>query len=293
MTLRDLKIFSQVAKTLSMSESAAILGCAQPTVSQVIASIEGEYGVRLFERLSRRLYLTDDGRYLNSYAQSILTLYDEVDANLGSYVLPVVLRIGATITVGSTIMAELVSLFEKEHPQISVEVHVDNTQTIEALLAESQLDLALVEGEVRHPSLLSEAVLPDSLVLVAAKSFPLPSEVELADLENLPFIVREKGSGTRTLFTNLLEERGITIREKWICHSSDAIIRAVLSGQGLTVISRRLVSDDLEKGLLREMTIRGVSFARVFSLVFHKDKFFTPALEQLVTAIKLLGRYST
>lgn len=293
MTLRDLRIFVQVAKTLSMTESAVALGCAQPTVSQVIATMESEYGVRLFERLSRRLFLTDDGHYLLSYAQSILSLYDEVDANLGSYALPVVLRMGSTITVGSSIMGSLVSRFEKEHPRISVEVYVDNTQTIEALLAENQLDLALVEGQVTHPSLVAEALLPDSLVLVASPDFPLAKEVALTDLEGLPFILREKGSGTRSMFVNLLEERGIAIREKWICHSSDAILSAVRSGQGLTVISRRLVASDLSRGLLREVAIRGVTLARMFSLVFHKDKFFTPPLEQLVKDIRLALQFDT
>lgn len=288
MTLRDLRIFTEVAKTLSMSESANNLGCAQPTVSQVIANIETEYGVRLFERLSRRLYLTDDGTYLNAYAQNILSLYDEVDANLGSFALPVVLRVGATITVGSSIMGQLVTRFEKQNPLISVEVYVDNTETIGQLLAESRLDLALVEGEVHNPSLVVEEVLPDSLVLVASKDFPLDSEIDLADLELLPFILREKGSGTRQLFVKLLEQRGVTIKEKWICHSSDAILSAVRSAQGLTVISKRLVEDDLATGQLREITIRTVSFARMFSLVFHKDKFFTPPLEQFVKEIKLL-----
>ncbi|MDY0289236.1 MAG: LysR family transcriptional regulator [Sphaerochaeta sp.] len=288
MTLRDLRVFAQVAKTLSMSESAAILGCAQPTVSQVIASIEGEYGVRLFERLARRLYLTDDGSYLLSYAQGILSLYDEVDANLGSYALPVVLRMGATITVGSSIMGRLVSRFEEEHPLIRVEVHVDNTEAIEAMLLDSRLDLALVEGQVMHPFLVTEDVMPDSLVLVASNTFPIPAEVALDDLEGLPFILREKGSGTRGLFVRLLEERGVSIREKWVCHSSDAILSAVLSGQGLTVISHRLVAPHLEAGTMQEVTIRGVGFARMFSLVFHKDKFFTPPLEQLVKDIRLL-----
>ncbi len=293
MTLRDLKIFTEVANTLSMSESANNLGCAQPTVSQVIANIESEYGVRLFERLSRRLYLTDDGTYLASYAQSILSLYEEVDANLGSFALPVVLRVGATITVGSSIMGELVSRFEKQHPLISVEVYVDNTATIEQLLAESHLDIALVEGQVHHPSLTTEEILADSLVLVAAKGFPLPDVVDLSDLEELPFILREKGSGTRELFVKLLEQRGVTIREKWICHSSDAILSAVRSAQGLTVISKRLVAKDIADGVLHEIAIRGVSFGRMFSLVYHKDKFFTPPLEQFVKGIKFLQQSDT
>lgn len=293
MTLRDLRIFTEVAKTLSMSESANNLGCAQPTVSQVIASIEAQYGVCLFERLSRRLYLTDDGTYLNTYAQGILALYDEVDANLGSYALAVVLRVGATITVGSSLMGDLVSRFEREHQGISVEVYVGNTETIAQMLSESRLDIALVEGVVHHPSLVAEEVLADSLVLVAANDFPLPDEVALPDLEQLPFILREKGSGTRQLFAKLLESRGITIREKWICHSSDAILSAVRSGQGLTVISRRLVANDLAGGVLREIPISGVCFGRMFSLVYHKDKFFTPPLEQLVNAIKLLQESNT
>ncbi len=293
MTLRDLRIFTEVAKTLSMSVSANNLGCAQPTVSQVVANIEAEYGVRLFDRLSRRLYLTDDGSYLNSYALRILALYEEVDANLGSFALPVVLRVGATITVGSSIMGELVSQFEQEHPLTSVEVYVDNTQTIAQLLSESRLDIAVVEGVIHHPSLVTEEVLSDSLALVGAKAFPLASEVNLAELESLPFILREKGSGTRELFVTLLQQHGVTVREKWICHSSDAILSGVRSGQGLTVISRRLVEHDLAQGVLREIAIRDVSFERMFSLVYHKDKFFTPPLEQFVKDIKLLQEDDT
>lgn len=288
MTLRDLRIFTEVAKTLSMSESANNLCCAQPTVSQVIASIEAEYGVRLFERLSRRLYLTEDGTYLASYARSILSLYDEVDANLGSFALAVVLRVGATITVGSSIMGDLVSRFEKAHPLVSVEVYVDNTETIEQMLTESRLDLALVEGVVHHPSLVTEEVIADSLVLVATQEFPLASEVDLPDLEKFPFILREKGSGTRELFVKLLEEKGVTITEKWICHSSDAILSAVRCGQGLTVISKRLAEQDIAGGMLREIAIRGVTFERMFSLVYHKDKFFTPPLEQFVKDVRVL-----
>lgn len=138
------------------------------------------------------------------------------------------------------------------------------------------------------PSLVIEEIIPDSLVLVAAKDFPLALEVDLSDLEFLPFILREKGSGTREMFITLLEQRKIPIREKWICHSSDAILSAVRSGQGLTVISKRLVRDDLATGALREIPIKGVSFARMFSLVLHKDKFFTPSLEQFVKEIKIL-----
>ncbi|MDT4763132.1 LysR family transcriptional regulator [Sphaerochaeta sp. PS] len=293
MTIRDLRIFSEVANTLSMSETAKRLDCAQPTVSQVIAGLESAYGVRLFERLSRRLFLTPDGSYLLSYAQTILSLYDEVDANLGSYTQGVTLKVGATITVGNTIMAEVVSLFEKENPHILVELYVDNTQTIEEMLLASRLDLALVEGRVHDPSLVSTPILHDTLIVVASPQFPLAGRVRTSDLEGLPFVLREQGSGTREVFVQHLQARGVTIREKWVCHSSDAILSAVRMAQGLTVLSRRLVDRDIEEGLLRVIELEGVTFSRLFSLVYHKDKFFTPQLSLFVESLKLLQEKET
>jgi DNA-binding transcriptional LysR family regulator len=273
-----------------MSKAAENLDCAQPTVSHVIAGIESEYGIRLFERLSKRLYITEDGQYLLSHAQNLLALYDEVDVNLGAYTQPVQLKIGSTITVGSSVMPFLASSFEKEHPNLQLKVVVDNTKTIEQLLLENKLDLALVEGTVSSTDLVVEPVLSDVLVLVMSADFPFKAKKSCTakDLAGMPFIFREEGSGTRQRFIEFLSSHKINVREKWVCHSSDSILNAVKSGQGLTVISLRLVRQDIEKGILRSVLLEDADFKRSFSIVYHKDKFFTPQLEALVAKIKTL-----
>jgi DNA-binding transcriptional LysR family regulator len=105
-------------------------------------------------------------------------------------------------------------------------------------------------------------------------------------LSDYPLILREEGSGTRALFVGLLQEKAFPFEEKWSCHSNDAIIRAVCAGQGITVISRRLVHHLVKEGTLRELELQGVDMKRYFSLVHHKDKVFTPSMEKLLHLLK-------
>ena len=286
MTIRDLSIFIAVAEQLSMSKAAEKLHLAQPTVSAVIGSLEKDYGVLLFDRLGRSLHLTDEGRFLLSRSRSIVGLVDTLESELGAYTRQQTIRMGATITVGSTLLADLIARFEGENQLLRVQVQVDNTQTIERRLLDGSLDLALVEGMVQSKSLVCTPCFVDELIPVCAKEFPVPSPLGLKTLSDYPLILREEGSGTRALFVGLLQEKGISFEEKWSCHSSDAIISAVSAGQGITVISRRLVRHLIQENILRELSLEGVDMKRNFSLVHHKDKVFTPSMEKLLQLLK-------
>jgi DNA-binding transcriptional LysR family regulator len=286
MTIRDLSIFIAVAEQLSMSKAAEKLNLAQPTVSAVIGSLERDYGVLLFDRLGRGLHLTDEGRFLLSRSRSIVGMVDTLESELGAYTRIQTIRMGATITVGSTILADLISRFENENPLIRVHVQVDNTKTIERQLLDGSLDLALIEGMVQSKSLLCTPWYIDELIAVCSKHFPAPSELSLGALSEYPLILREEGSGTRALFVGLLQEKGIPFEEKWSCHSSDAILSATCAGQGITVISKRLVNHLIEDETLRELVLQDVKLNRFFSLVHHKDKIFTPSMETLLHLLK-------
>nr|WP_319472279.1 LysR family transcriptional regulator [uncultured Sphaerochaeta sp.] len=286
MTIRDLSIFIAVAEQLSMSKAAEKLHLAQPTVSAVIGSLEKDYGVLLFDRLGRGLHLTDEGRFLLSRSRSIVGLVDTLESELGAYTRQQTIRIGATITVGSTLLADLIARFESNHPLLRAQIQVDNTQTIERLLLDGSLDLALIEGVVQSKSLICNPCYVDELIPVCARKFPAPSTLSLKTLSDYPLILREEGSGTRALFVGLLQEQGISFEEKWSCHSSDAIVSAVCAGQGITVISRRLVRHLIKEGTLRELSLLGVDMKRNFSLVHHKDKVFTPSMEKLLHLLK-------
>ncbi len=280
MTIRHLRVFIAVAETERMSAAARRLYVAQPTVSQTVAEIEAHYGVRLFERLSKKLYITPEGARLLGYARHIVALFDEMEQSLQQASDRPSLKIGATMSVGGSILPELVSRYETGEGGFRAEVYVDNSREIETRLLRSRLDVALVEGRVKSAELLVRPVIRDELVLLCAPGHPFAgrASVKPEELIDQPFILREEGSGTRELFEIGLASVGISVERKWVCHTADAILRAVEAGQGLSVISRRLAAEAAAAGRVHMAAVEGLDLTRAFSLVYHKDKFLSPAL---------------
>lgn len=287
MTIRSLEIFMAVASLGKMSDAARQLHIAQPTVSQAIAEIEKEYDLILFNRLSKKLFITDAGRLLLNYAQSILTSINDMDKTLKILSQNRTVMMGATMTVGSCLMLELVTAFEKSHPNVQVNVTIDNTAVIETLLLESSIDIAFVEGTIKSSELISVPVIDDELVLVCSRKHELSSysSIDITMLQDRQFVLREEGSGTREIFLDLLNEHNVSVNVKWTCQSSDTNLAAVSATNSLTVISKRLVSNYISKGELAAVPIENISMRRSFNLVYHKSKHFTDWLKQLAEFI--------
>ena len=153
MTLRHLEIFLAVAETGSMRKAAEQLYISQPTVSGAIREMEEEYDVLLFERLNQRLFITPEGRQLTIYARELLSLFHEMEYTLRHSSDHAILRIGATLTVGTCVLPEILRQLEEEK-HIPTSIQVENTRTIVQRLAEGALDIGFVEGEVHHPDLV-------------------------------------------------------------------------------------------------------------------------------------------
>ena len=129
MTLRHFKIFIAVCDNMNMTSAAETLYMSQSAVSQAIAELEKHYDVHLFERLSRKLYLTQAGQKLLSYARHIVRMNAEVENDMKAMHQNGSIRIGASVTVGSHVLPKLVSRFEKRNPQTDIEVFEDNTKS--------------------------------------------------------------------------------------------------------------------------------------------------------------------
>ncbi len=286
MTLRHLEIFAAVADHGTMSGAAQALYIAQPTVSQAVAELERTYQIRLFERLSRRLYLTPEGQEMLGYARHILSSVEEMERRLQDAAGRPLLRVGATITVATCLMPAVLSRFEAIHRDTRVKAWVGNTQDIEARVLSSRLDLGFVEGEAQSPDIRAIPAAEDELVLVAAASHPLAGRksVSAGDLAGLDFVLREPGSGTRALFEQYLKDYRVRVEEKWTCNNSEAIKNAVIGGQGLTVISRLLVQRELEEGLLVRLPLQERRLTRRFSLILHKHKYLSAPLSAFLKA---------
>lgn len=287
MTLRHYKIFVTVCDTMNMTSAAELLFMSQSAVSQAIAELENHYGVRLFERLSRKLYLTQAGQKLLGYARHMIRMNTEVENDMKALHQNGTVRIGASVTVGACVLPGLVADYKKTNPQTDVKVIEDNTARIEDMILQDKIDLGLVEGETASPDVLNRPFMDDELVLIcsAGHRFAACSSVAPKELEQEDFIVRETGSGTRKTFEDRMAEHDLTWRAAWTCNNTDTIKNAVSAGLGISVISKRAVVNEVRTGLLCEKRVKGIEFKRQFKVIYHKNKYITEPMKQFMALL--------
>lgn len=292
MTIRHLKIFLAVAESGSMSAAAKKLFITQPSVSQAIRELEEHYQIRLFERLNHRLYITEEGRRLLEEARPVIQDFDMLETNMtylrGSHCL----RIGVSMTVGTCLLPRLRQDLAYSLSCQSLYFYSGNTHTIEDKLLRSELDLGIVEGIIHSPDLVNIPVIEDFLVLCCSNSHPLASRPVLypQDLADVDFAIREEGSGTRALFENYLKSRHMDMRISLEATSPEAIRAMVKTSRMMTVMSVRLLEEDIRNRAIRVFRSAGHSWDRTFKLVHHKNK----ELGQDFTLIQeALSRYKT
>ena len=284
MTLRHLSVFLCVCDEGNMTAAAEKLHIAQPSVSQTIAELEKHYDVKLFERLGRKLFITLAGQKLLTYARHIVNLNKEAETVMREVNHNGLIRLGASVTVGSCILSDIIEQFIKENPDVKIVSSVNNTKIIEGMLLQDQLDIGLVEGRVHSPGIVCEAFMKDELVLVSAVSHPLARKGSVApsELDNMEFIIREEGSGTRELFESVMESKGIHWQVYGVYNNAETIKKAVAAGHAISVMSKMIVQKEIKKHELTIIDIDGVRFKRQFSIVYHKNKFISPVLQKIM-----------
>lgn len=288
MTIRHLRIFIEVVKEGSMRAAAAKPYISQPTVSQAIRELEEHYGVLLFERLKRRLYITDAGKKLFAYAKRVLKEFDELEEKMLGLGRREKIRIGSTITVGESILSDLINELTKKEPNIEVYSYMNNTRAIEAKLLNYEIDIGIVEGEIKSPDLICIPEVKDYLVLICSTDHPFAKRktVKLKELANESFAMREKGSGTRELFERYMIDSGIEIKIAFEGNSPEAIKKEVINNSYLAVLSVLLVETEVKNSQIHVIECADGAWDRYFSIVYHKDKVLTKGMESLIGIIK-------
>lgn len=285
MTIRHLRIFIEVAKSGKMSLAANHFFISQPTVSQTISELERYYNVLLFERISKRLYITDAGRVLLSHATKIVNDFENLEHIMQSTAHEQPIRIGATITIGACILSPMVTKLREIHPNIKLSISVSNTKQIEQKLLNSELDIALVEGKIQNFDINTFPIINDYMAIICSSKHRLAQkrEVSLEDLKNEGFLLREDGSSTRELFLNFMQIRKQPINIIWESNNPEAIKQAVLDNQGLAVMSIRLFEEELRNNQVQILKIDGCSLQRKFSLVYHKNKLISQQINSFIS----------
>lgn len=286
MNLRQLEVFRAVCEQGGFTRAAQSLYMTQPAVSHVIAELEKEAGCPLFDRISRRIYLTEAGRIFLEKARQILELHEELSAGFPALTGQAPLRIGSGITIANFHLPTILRRCRRLDGFPSVRVTVDQAGRIEEALLNSELDVALIEGVVRHPHLIRQPFSSYDMAAFCAPSHPLAtrSPLSLDDLLTAELLLREPGSAIRDAFDSALLLRGRCAEPAWTSVNFPALA-AAREGLGVAVLPACLTEADVAAGRLVRLEVEGLTLRNQNQLVVHRDKTITPPLRLFMEAV--------
>jgi DNA-binding transcriptional LysR family regulator len=281
-TVRQLQIFSSAARSLSFSRTSEELHLTQPAVSMQIKQLEDSAGLPLFERFGKRLYLTEAGVQVQRCAQQVLgALKDAADslaALKGAR--------GGKITIGVVSTAKyfapkLLAVFAQHHPDVELKLVVNNREAVIALLADNEVDIAVMGTPPRQLDTVAAPFAKHPLVVIAAPDHPLArrKRIPLSALGKESFLVREPGSGTRSAMERFFGERGMKLRVGMEMSSNETIKQAVMAGMGVSFISQHTIGLEVATGQLVILKLEGLPVVRQWYVVHRAEKRLLPAAE--------------
>ena len=199
MTLRHIRIFLSVFQNNGITKAAQELHIAQPSVSLAVKEMEEYYGTKLFDRIGKKIYPTQNGRRLYDYALKICGLFDEANRSVKNPDTLGKIRIGASITTGTKLLPDILKRYKTIRPEITVTAVVGNSDEIEKKVLANEIDVGFTEKQPQSPEILAEPFGADRLCAVAAHGGTLAGakRVTPEQLAREPFLTREKGSAVR------------------------------------------------------------------------------------------------
>jgi len=282
--IRQLQVFMSVWENRSFSHAAQEICLTQPTVSGHIRALEEALGVQLFDRGGKKVIPTKAGEFFYPFVRQILKLSSQAEREMAMFLGEEKgsLELGGSNIPGQYILPALISQFTTNRPNVHVILRIADTAAITIAVANSDLELGMVGAVVPKTGLRFEPCFHEEMVLIVAPGHHFASckQVTLADLVSEPFIMREKGSGTRLATENALKAAGnIQTKDLQIVAeigSTEAVRQAVKAGLGCSIISQLAVEDDLKHGLLYAPALKGVQLCRQFYLVWHSHRTLSP-----------------
>ena len=283
-SLRQLEVFLATARHENVTRAASELAMSQSAASGSLSELESQFDIKLFDRLGKRLRLSELGLQLRPQAEKLLEQARALEHALAGEEVLGRLQVGATLTIGNYIAVGMIADFRKLHPHADIALRVANTETIAEQVASYELDMGLIEGELQHPDLDIVHWRRDELVVFAAPDHPLANAVAVSDdqLLALPWIVREHGSGTRQAFERAMHGILTDLNIAMELQHTEAIKRAVEAGLGVGCLSRVCLEDDFRRGSLVALAVPARDFQREWFLIIHREKFHSAGLKEWI-----------
>lgn len=284
MNIKLLEAFLAVIDYKTMSAAAEKLFTTQPNISLMIKDLEGYYSTKLFNRISKKLYLTPEGKQLEIYARRLMADFKEM--NQAMFAQNKTIRIGSSVTVGQYLLMDYITRLKSVMANINLEITINNTEEIEDLLLNNQIDVAFVEGKINSSNIVQTEIAKDELIAVIGYDYLLDKPVEnLSDLALLPWISREDGSHHRNQFEIDMTQRQIYPKVVFRATNLETIIQAVKHGYGFAIISKIAAKEAINQQSLRKISFADYSCPRSIRFIYNKSLATDPIINQILECI--------
>jgi DNA-binding transcriptional LysR family regulator len=283
-----LAVFHAVAEERSISRAADRLMVSQPAVSKQLAELERSLKTKLFDRLPRGVRLTAPGELLIGYARRIFAQAEEAEQAMGDLAgtRRGRLTIAATPTIGTYWLPSLLVKYRRTYPGVEMRMEVHPTTTITRLLLDGAVDVGLAESVAEDEGIDSSVFMKDRMTAIAPPKHPFARRaISAEELCQEPFVVRELGSGSKSLVEQALLERGLKVTPVMSLGSTEAIKRAVMEGVGVAIVSSLAVGAEVVAGKLAALRVKGLRVERQCYLLAAKGRHRSAAVQGLVRMI--------
>lgn len=282
-----LKVFRSVAENLSFTKASQELFISQPAISKHIRELEREYDTRLFDRMGNSIRLTVAGKLMLDHANRILEDYRNLDYDVRALQQKTEgeLRISASTTISQYVIPEILAAFCKRYPKAKISMLSGNSREIETALLADKIDLGMVEGVIRQPQLKYMPFMKDRLVAIVRSDGPWArrESISLNELQRIPVVLREQGSGTLDVFERALRSYKLglnDLRVEMYLGSTEGIKQFVKSSDCMGIVSVCSVKEEILDGTFKTVKVQGLDLSR--ELVFVEKQGESAGLQNIL-----------
>ena len=289
MNIQYLKAFYVTVQLNSISKAARELHLTQPGLSMQIQSLERDLEVTLLNRSNKGVELTEAGKVVFDYANTILSMQDNIERDLENLKINKKdLIIGSCKAVGEYALPCSIYIYKQDYQDVDINYNVANTETVLEKLSDRTINIGILHSNMKRKGIKTEKVTSDRLLLVT--SLPIVEDkITVTQLKKIPLIFREEGSGTRATIKESLSRHNIKIKDLNIIYelnSMEAIKTSVISGKGISFIPELTIKRELRDNVLREIAIEGINITSDFYIAYREDHEFALFEEDFINFIK-------
>lgn len=276
-----MEIFLNVVQSGHLTNVAKEMNLSQSAISMSIKELENILGRPVFDRINKKLILNEVGR---AFYKEIVPLYKklaDIEYEFKNSLNKGMIRVGASTTIVDYLMPPIICNYMNNYPDVKISLKEGNTKEIADMIKQGTIDIGFVEGVINDPEIISEKIGVDELIVVTADPM-LEGDQNLSDLAQRRWVLREEGSGTRSVFLDYIKDKTDSLNIFLELGHTESIKSILINHTCLTCISKIAVQGEIDEGKLHRVSVKNFECKRDFLMIYHKDKYHSGLFEKFI-----------